>query len=436
MSKKQLVALFFCSLVPWTIGNGLLPLLPVYAAQFGASSIVIGYYLAFAYLALTLGTLLAGWLSDRFQRRKTILIVVGVIMIPSVWLMGRATNIWQLTVLSAVVWFLGGIQIALVNILAGLFAEQAKRGAVFGFIGLTPGLGMLIGGLTSGPIVDRWGYPVMFVTFAIFSTFLPIMGILSEDRVIENDQQGGNLPKRGKVKLESAVFLLVTAVFVSQIAAFIGQMGRSISMKELGFASTAISSTAAISGLVMLPFPLLLGWISDKIGRKNLIVMCYVARCLALTVLAFSVSLWHFWIFASLLSLGSISLSIGTAFVTDLVPKTSLGTGISLFRAASWAGGIVGFAGAGYLIQRLGTTSAFVIGALLPVVAPIGGKGRYRICQAVSIIVGGAAGRARISSKTSRPLLSGRLMSRSTTSGSTLSSTSSPSAAVRADTRV
>ena len=29
MSRKQLVALFLCSIVPWTVGNGLVPLLPV-----------------------------------------------------------------------------------------------------------------------------------------------------------------------------------------------------------------------------------------------------------------------------------------------------------------------------------------------------------------------------------------------------------------------
>ena len=93
MSKKQLISLFACSLVPWTFGGGLLPLLPVYASKLGASSAVIGYYLAFAYLALTLGTMLAGWLSDRFQRRKTLLIAVGILIIPSLWVMGRASNI-------------------------------------------------------------------------------------------------------------------------------------------------------------------------------------------------------------------------------------------------------------------------------------------------------------------------------------------------------
>jgi hypothetical protein len=33
VSKKQSIALFLCSIVPWTVGNGLVPLLPVYAAS-------------------------------------------------------------------------------------------------------------------------------------------------------------------------------------------------------------------------------------------------------------------------------------------------------------------------------------------------------------------------------------------------------------------
>jgi hypothetical protein len=51
MSKKQLFALFVCSLVPYVVGNGLLPLLPVYAAHLGAESAEAGYYLSISYLA-------------------------------------------------------------------------------------------------------------------------------------------------------------------------------------------------------------------------------------------------------------------------------------------------------------------------------------------------------------------------------------------------
>ncbi len=56
INRKQLAALFICSLVPWVVGNGLLPLLPVYAVKLGADSTVAGLYLAFSYLAIALGS--------------------------------------------------------------------------------------------------------------------------------------------------------------------------------------------------------------------------------------------------------------------------------------------------------------------------------------------------------------------------------------------
>ena len=71
MSRKQFFALFLCNLTPFIVGAGALPLLPVYAADLGAPPAVTGYYLAFSYLALTVGTLVAGWLSDRLGRRRT-----------------------------------------------------------------------------------------------------------------------------------------------------------------------------------------------------------------------------------------------------------------------------------------------------------------------------------------------------------------------------
>ena len=48
MSKRQLLVLFVGSLVLWTGGAGVLPLLPIYATRLGADPAVIGYYLSFS----------------------------------------------------------------------------------------------------------------------------------------------------------------------------------------------------------------------------------------------------------------------------------------------------------------------------------------------------------------------------------------------------
>ena len=56
MSRKQLLLLFVGSLVLWTVGNGTMPIVPVYALRLGASQAVAGYFIAFAFLALAAGT--------------------------------------------------------------------------------------------------------------------------------------------------------------------------------------------------------------------------------------------------------------------------------------------------------------------------------------------------------------------------------------------
>jgi len=190
MSKKQILALFVCSLVPWTVGNGLVPLLPVYATQLGADPAAAGYYLAFSYFALAVGAVAAGWLSDRLRRRKMPLIISGLAGIPIAWLIGRVGNIWGLSMLTAMLWFCGGLGLALIGILTGLSAGDDERGKVFGILSLTTGLGALIGGLTTGFIVDRWGFPTMFTAVAVFLILWPLAGIFP-DRKRGGTSSGG-----------------------------------------------------------------------------------------------------------------------------------------------------------------------------------------------------------------------------------------------------
>jgi len=81
MARKQLFALFLCSLIVWTVGNGLLPLLPAYAVHLGAAPAVVRYYLSFSYFALAAGTLVvegcplvdsnpAGWTKRPILKRR------------------------------------------------------------------------------------------------------------------------------------------------------------------------------------------------------------------------------------------------------------------------------------------------------------------------------------------------------------------------------
>jgi hypothetical protein len=75
--------------------------------------------------------------------------------------MGQVTHFWQLVPLTTITWFTGGALIVLDSILAGLGALPQDRGKIFGMLAFTTALAGVLGGVT-GPIVDRWDYPVLF----------------------------------------------------------------------------------------------------------------------------------------------------------------------------------------------------------------------------------------------------------------------------------
>lgn len=371
IEKKQLAALFMCSLVPWLVGNGLLPLLPVYAEQLGADSLVAGLYLAVVYLMIAMGALSAGWVSESRLGRKIPIIFAYLLASPLAWALGRVTTLWALIVLTALLWLLAGMGLALIMILTGLSAGKDERGKVFGVLALTSGLGAVIGGLGTGWLVRGWGYPTMFTVLGIILLFGPLSGLFLDEKHVEvagNDRQEAVPP----APLGRAYFSLFTASILAAIGGFMIVLIRSLVMNRLGFDALEISSTVVVGGVITLPLPFLLGWLSDRVNRKWVLILGYLQAFIALSMLAFSHQLWHFWLVSAFagIAVGSNS-SVGNALVTDLVLPEALGKGLALFSATTWIGGIIGFALAGLLLKTLPVHVSCYLGSIL-VAAAIG----------------------------------------------------------------
>ena len=140
-------------------------------------------------------------------------------------------------------------------------------------------------------------------------------------------------------------------------------------MDTVGFDASAIASTFVVSGFFGLPLPFLIGWLSDRLGRNQLLIAAYVIMSLGVFVLIPATHLWHFWLSMILLAANVAGLSVGFAYVNDLASPDTLATATARFSASPWIAGVIGFGVTGFLIQAVGLQLTFMLTAILPLVS-------------------------------------------------------------------
>jgi MFS family permease len=100
-----------------------------------------------------------------------------------------------------------------------------------------------------------------------------------------------------------------------------------------------------------------------------LVALSFLVTTAGLLTMCVSTDLWHFWAAPMLYTLSFASGPVGSALVTDLVPREVLGRGLAVYNATTWLGGIVGCVLTGYAVQALGLTPTLIAGAFLPLLA-------------------------------------------------------------------
>lgn len=365
ITRKQLFTLFTANVIFWTILQGLVTMLPVYALELGADPASIGNYLGFAFFAMTVGGVTAGWLADRFQRRKRLLTAAILANIPVSWLMSQAASFEQLVIVTGIVHFLASVGFGMIVNLVGLSAGEAERGSVFGAMGVTGPLGAVVAGSVSGVIVNRWGFSTLFFVVALGWALALLIVLFAQDKTVAPTAPAPDT----RPALNALFYTMLIANLFAFGCGFLALLGRSIQMVGLDFDPEAISGVVAIGGAVAIPLPFLLGWLSDRISRYYVVAFCFLAGAIGLFTLAGSNLLWHFAASSVLLTTVGASIGISQALVTDLVAPKSLGVALSLYGSAATIGGIFGFTGAGHAIQTFGLTPTYIAATIVTLVA-------------------------------------------------------------------
>jgi MFS family permease len=369
MKYQGFLPLFLCNFAILFVGFGVFPLLPVYAARFGGTPTLIGIYLAATYLSITLGTLLTGWLSGRVPR-KLVFVTAGIPGVMALFLMGHATALWQVVILTGIVWFTGGVGLSLINVFVGLHADEDNRGKWFSLVALTNPLGAVVGGSAVSWMVAWQGFPRMFTLLCLVYAVWPLVGLWKvQDKPVVKMARP-EAAKLARIRLSRGYPMLLLAVLLSAMTVSVVRIGLSLSMTAIHFSPATIAGVNVVGGLITIPVVLGFGVLSDRLGRRLFLASGYLLAAISAIVLATARPLWQFWIVAAAVLIArSISGSLASALATDIIPPQSLGRSLPVINTMAWASGVLGFAVSGYVIDTLGAGNLYLIAALSSMIA-------------------------------------------------------------------
>ena len=149
----------------------------------------------------------------------------------------------------------------------------------------------------------------------------------------------------------------------------------SFAIKELGVDEAAVGIAIALYSFVQFIFNPILGKISDRHGRKPVIVMCLLTNAIGYVIFAFTTSYFILLVSRVVAGVGGSSIAVAQAYIADVTTKENRSKGMGLIGSAFGLGFVFGpliggfLSKLGYLETGLGAATfsfiAFIVTIIL-----------------------------------------------------------------------
>lgn len=392
MKKARLINIFIVVFVDLLGFSLILPLLPYYAEKFGASATVIGLLTASYAAASLIGAPLMGRLSDRFGRRRILLLSVagtfiGFLLLGLAEPIGRSIavlaaaasiNGFVLSILfvSRMVDGVTGGNITVAQAYISDITDEKNRAKGLGIIGAAFGLGFIIGPAVGG-LLSRWGYGVPAFAAAglslinLISIFFFLPESLSEERRSINNAQkrppftlkalitAFNRPKVGPLLHVRFFFGLAFSMFQSIFSLYAASKLQ-LSTQTTGF---VLAYVGILSVLVQ---GIGIGLITKRFKENAIIITALWLMALGLIGWAVTPNLPTLLIVIVPLSLGGGTLNtVLNSAITKAVTREELGGTLGISTSLESLTRVISPSVGGYLLGNLGAWAPGIVSAAL-----------------------------------------------------------------------
>jgi len=351
------------------------PLLPVYLSRvLGVGAVSLGIIEGVAEGVNSLLKILSGRVSDRWSRRKPIVIAGYALSSVSRPFIGVTTSWFQVLAIRAIDRTGKGIRGAPRDAMLAEFATSSTRGRVFGFHRAMDHAGAVIGPLIATAFLFAW--PGEYRTLFALTIVPGALAVWMLSRVDE-------APSTPNAQLPTSKPIVSTIAMPRRLWAVLGiilifSLGNSADAFLLLRLSTALGHDAYLPLLwaslhvVKASLSVYGGALSDRVGRKAVIVAGWGVY--AIVYLGFAMAESGAVLVGWFLAYGIyFGLAEGTekALVADLAPAAARGTAFGFYNAALGVGALLASVIFGLLYDRLGHGVAFATGAALAALAAV-----------------------------------------------------------------
>jgi predicted MFS family arabinose efflux permease len=347
------------------------PILPRIGEALNIAESLLGWLITSYAVALSVFALIIGPISDKVGRRK-VLIAGCASMAVALWLHAVADSFFSLLVVRAAAGAAGGMLSGAAVSYVGDYFPYNKRGWANGWVMSGVAFGQIIGIPVGTVLADQFGFRAAFLMFAgsMTLTTLLIWAFVPQPDV-ERDTERLTLAKAIATYRE----LLARRVVVSASATYF-LMFFSIGLyviylptwleQTLNVSGTAIASLFFVGGVATVIAGPTAGKLSDRIGRKPLIVGSCLGLAVTMILTTYVISsMWVAYIlFGGTMILIAMRMSPLQSLMTALVEDRRRGALLSLAVAIGQVGIGIGGAVAGMAYTKYGYISNTVVGAI------------------------------------------------------------------------
>ncbi len=385
MKNNKLMLVLFLTVFIDIIGFGIIiPLLPFYAENFGASPVIITLLFSCYSFMQFLFAPFWGSLSDRIGRRPILLLSIVGSCLSYLWC-GVANSLWMLFASRLLAGFMGGTIVTAQAYISDITSPD-NRTKGMGMIGASVGLGFTLGpamgGLLAGSNPEQVNYQLPFLAASglslggfIFAFFaLPKSGKLNSDGEIKTV----SVSKRLLGLIETLKLPLINVLIGIFFLIFLGSNGTQTTLalwleRQFSWGPQQIGYIIMFCGVLgTIIQGGMLGILNKKFGEVNLLVSGISCLGVGLFLIPFSPTLILFLVAMSCVIIGECLCKTAIrSLLSQLAKAHDTGKILGIAQSAASLGLIVGPALAGLSFVVMGKDFPFFNGAILILMATI-----------------------------------------------------------------